>query len=77
MKKGFLMEEPQLNVRLPRFVKLEIERAAKLSGLSQEAWVENQIHNGLADMADALLEANKLADAMYAKLKRQQKYTSE
>lgn len=68
------METKQLNIRLPLFLKLAVEQAARLAGVSIEAWVEQRINEGLEAEADQLLALTSSQHDYLTDLKSKQKY---
>jgi len=72
-----LMEEKKITISVPLFLKQNIELAAYLEGMKQEAWVEKQIHLGLNQISDVIKEANRLSLNFVERIERQNKYASE
>lgn len=74
MSESDLMELVQLNIRVPRYLKLSIEAAAKLSGLTQEAYLDEAISDRLSKDSALLKEAFRLSSNFLSDLSRQRKF---
>jgi len=69
------MELVQVNHRIPRFLKLAIESAAKIRNLSQEQWFDEAINSQLAQDSEAALDYFKRATEYIESIRRQKQFT--
>jgi hypothetical protein len=69
-----LMELVQLNFRVPRYLKIAIENAAKLRGLTQDAYLDEALNAQLSQDAPLLQEACRLTVGYLGDLARQSKF---
>ena len=72
-----LMNLVQVNFRVPRYLKIAIETAAKLRGLTQDAYLDEALNAQLCQDAPLLQEACRLTAAYLGDLTRQRKFTPE